>query len=110
MWRALASGMKNRFHVVGPCLFLLGALAFIGCSEAADEVTNTVNCASVCNRYQECFDSDFDVEGCTDRCEDDADASENREERLESCDSCIDDKSCSEATFNCASQCAGIVP
>lgn len=102
--------MKSRFHAVASSLFLFGAVALIGCSEAADEVTNTINCHSVCERYQDCFDADFDVDGCTDRCEDDADASENRQERLESCNSCIDDKSCSDATFSCATQCAGIVP
>jgi hypothetical protein len=102
--------MNNHFHAVISLVLVSAAAAFVGCSEAADEVTNTVNCGSVCGRYADCFDSDFDIDGCTDRCEDEADASENREERLEACDACIDDKSCSDATFNCASQCAGIVP
>lgn len=102
--------MNNRLQAVMSLVLVSAVLAFAGCSEAVDEATNTVNCASVCNRYADCFDQDFDVEGCTDRCEDEADASENREERLEACDSCIDDKSCAAATFNCASQCAGIVP
>ena len=102
--------MKNRFHVVMSLVLVAAAAAFAGCGEATVEVTNTVNCASVCGRYADCFDSDFDVDGCTDRCEDEADASESREERLQACDSCIDDRSCTDATFNCASECAGIVP
>jgi hypothetical protein len=100
--------MKNRFHGVVSGLFLAGAFALIGCSEAADEVSNTVVCHSVCERYKDCFDSDYDVEGCTDKCEDDADASENREERLESCNSCIDGKSCTES-FSCGAECAGVI-
>lgn len=82
----------------------------VGCSEATDEVTNTISCGEVCTRYSDCFDADYDIEGCIDRCEDDADASENKERRLEMCDACIDDRSCTEATFDCTSECVGIVP
>ncbi len=89
---------------------VVSLLSIVGCSEAVDEVTNTVNCRQVCERYQSCFDSDYDVGACTDRCENEADASENREARLESCEACIDDKSCSSATFNCADECVGIIP
>lgn len=81
-----------------------------GCGEAADEVTNSIGCGEVCARYSDCFDADYDVEGCTDRCEDDADASEDKEQRLEICNACIDDRSCSEATFDCTDDCVGIVP
>jgi hypothetical protein len=102
--------MKITFRIPTALVLAAGLLTAVGCGEAVDEVTNNVNCASVCDRYAECFDSDFDVEGCADRCEDEADASENREERLEACNSCIDDRSCTSATFNCATQCAGIVP
>ena len=98
--------MKNCFKIASLCL--LGALAITGCS--TEEVSNKIDCHSVCNRYQSCFDSDYDVDGCTDRCESDANADEDRESRLEMCDACIDDKSCSEATFSCADECVGIVP
>ena len=81
----------------------------VGCS-AADEVSNTIDCGQVCARYSDCFDADYDVEGCTDRCENSADASEDKERRLEMCDACIDDRSCGDATFNCADDCVGIVP
>jgi hypothetical protein len=101
--------MKNRFQTVLSIVLLSTAAAVTGCGEASDEVTNTVSCASVCGRYQECVDSDFDVDGCTDRCEDEADASENREERLQSCDSCIEDRSCVDATVTCSAECAGVI-
>jgi hypothetical protein len=101
--------MKTTFRITSTLVLAFGLLT-AACGEAVDEVTNTVNCASVCDRYAQCFDSDFDVEGCTDRCENEADASENREARLESCNSCIDDRSCTSATFECSTQCAGIVP
>lgn len=102
--------MKITFRTTNALVLAFGLLTAAACSEAVDEGTNTVDCASVCDRYAECFESDFDVQGCTDRCEDEADASQSREERLEACNSCIDDRSCTSATFNCSTQCAGIVP
>jgi hypothetical protein len=102
--------MKNRLKIATVCALVLGSLGFVGCSEAVDEITNTVNCRSVCERYSECIDSDYDVDGCTDRCEGEADASEDREAKLEACENCIDDRSCATATFACAAECGGIVP
>lgn len=92
------------------CALGLVSFSVAACSEVVDEVTNTVSCADVCDRYSECFDKDYDVSACTDRCEDDADASEERETRLEACDDCMDDTSCSGAVFNCATECVGIIP
>jgi hypothetical protein len=100
--------MKSIFTVTTLIGLALAASA-IGCSEAADEITNTRNCADVCERYQDCFDPDFDVSGCTDRCEDDADASESREARLERCENCIDDSSCAEGAVSCATECVGVI-
>lgn len=87
----------------------LAPFAAVGCS-AADEISNTVDCHQVCQRYKDCFNADYDVEGCTDKCEDSADDSAARERKLEMCDSCIDDRSCNDAAFNCADECLGIVP
>lgn len=94
----------------GPFAVLFTLLAS-GCTEeATDPIVNRITCADVCNRYQECFDEDYDVEACTDRCEDDATAREDKEDQLEECDACIDDESCASATFGCASQCVQFVP
>lgn len=99
--------IKFRIWTIGLVGFMASA---VGCGEAADEVTNSISCGEVCARYSDCFDADYDVEGCTDRCEDQADASEDKEQRLEICDACIDDRSCTEATFDCTDDCVGIVP
>ena len=101
--------MKNCFKLVSSFILVGGMFAAIGCSEAKDEITNTANCGDVCQRYADCFWDDFDVSDCTDRCEAEADASETREERLETCNSCIDDTSCAEGTFKCGAQCAGVI-
>lgn len=102
--------MNIRFTTMSSLVLSFGLLATLACSETADEATNLVNCHSVCERYSDCVDPDVDVDACTDRCEDEADASEAREERLEACDSCIEDRSCSSAGFNCGTECGGIVP
>ena len=81
-----------------------------GCSSTVDEVDNKIDCHSVCRRSADCFDSANDVEGCEDKCEASADADADRQRKLDACSNCIDDKSCSSATFNCAGDCVGIVP
>lgn len=84
--------------------------ALVGCSDTIDEATNRIDCHQVCKRYADCFKSDYDVDGCSDKCENSADDDAARERKLEACDACIDDRSCNEAAFNCADECLGIVP
>lgn len=73
---------------------------FLGCSNVAERI----DCSKVCNRYQECFDSDYDVDKCVDECSNDDDVNE-----ADQCEACIDGASCTES-FACVSECAGIVP
>jgi hypothetical protein len=81
-----------------------------GDNDLTDTFTNTITCADVCERYRDCFDGDYDVAACTSSCEDDATAEEQKEERLEACDACLDDTSCAAAIFSCPTECAGFVP
>ena len=64
---------------------------------------------AICDRYKTCFDADYDVSSCEDRCRDDADT-EGYATKADNCSKCIDDKSCTSATFTCVADCAGIVP
>lgn len=86
-------------------LLAFAVLAFFGCKTA----DNAVDCQGICNRYQECFDEKYDVSDCTERCLDDA-SNEGYDTQADECVRCIDDKSCTSATFTCATQCGGIVP
>lgn len=86
-------------------LFVFGALTVFGCNT----VDNTVDCDGICRRYADCFDKSYDVSQCTSRCLDSVD-NEGYHTQADACVSCIDDKSCTSATFNCATQCKGIVP
>ena len=71
-----------------------------GCTQVAEKI----DCTKVCNRYQECFNSDYDVDKCVDRCSNNDDVN-----KAEKCESCIDDVSC-VASFACVPECVGIVP
>jgi hypothetical protein len=89
-------------------VLVTGTIAWLTAA-GCESVENTISCADVCNRYQECFDDDYDVSGCTDRCEDEASADEEKEAKLEACDECIEDRSCASAVFSCTTECAGVI-
>jgi hypothetical protein len=102
----------NEHTKIARLLTLVTVLVVAGCSgiSTVDEATSSIDCRSVCKRYADCFDSAYDVDGCSDKCQNSADSSDTRQRRLKACDTCIDERSCTDATFNCASDCAGIVP
>jgi hypothetical protein len=100
----------NRFRSVLFALCGLSLVAVVACGDDADEITNTITCGDVCQRYADCFDDDYDVEACTDRCEDDATPDEEKEAELEECDACIEDQSCTGALVECTAECAQFVP
>ncbi len=89
-------------------LALISTFALPSCS-AADKVQNKVSCSTVCNRYKDCFDSNYDVGKCTDNCESQADTNGDKDRKLDECNSCIGGQSCTGAAFNCATQCSGII-
>jgi hypothetical protein len=86
-------------------LLLLGTLA-TGC----DTIDNAIDCDGICSRYKSCYDSAYDSDACASRCRSNAGKDDTYMSKADSCNSCIGDKSCLSATFNCAGQCAGIVP
>ena len=91
-------------------VFGLSSGALVACGDAADEVTNTITCADVCERYADCFDDDYDVDACVNRCENATTPDEEKEAELEECEACIDDESCTSAVFQCTPECAQFVP
>ncbi len=83
----------------------LGAVA-MSCSDA-DEL---IDCQQICSRYQSCFDNGYDVSACRSRCENKADEDKAFADRVDACEKCIDDRSCTSSVFSCSAQCAGVVP
>jgi len=96
--------MLTRLIPAAALALLLGNLA-LGCSDAK----NVVSCADVCDKYQSCINADYDVASCTSKCEDKANDSASRQDQLDSCDSCIQDRSCTGAVFNCTTECATVI-
>jgi hypothetical protein len=95
-------------YLLAMCGFLCAAS--VACGDEVDEVTNTITCGDVCQRYADCFDEDYDVDGCVDDCENEATPDEEKEAELEECHACIDDESCTSAVFECTTECAAFVP
>lgn len=79
---------------------LLSALClpFAACGDEGplDEIDQVTDCLNICERYQDCVDSDVDLTACTDACEDLAEIDEETQLELDRCDDCLDDRSCQE--------------
>jgi len=89
--------------------FALAAMAGVW-APSCGEADKLFDCQSVCSRYRDCFDTRYDVDGCRSRCKDRADRDMDYQRKADDCDACIDDRSCTSATFSCLLPCAGIVP
>ncbi len=85
-------------------LTLAFAVTTPGCSKAE----HAYDCNDICNRYKDCYDANYDASACASKCRDKAE-DEAYGNKAESCESCIDDRSCA-GTFGCAGECVGIVP
>ena len=77
---------------------------------ACDDAETAFDCHQVCSRYQSCYDGQYDVSACRDRCRNSAKNDKSVKDKADACESCIGDKSCLSATFSCATDCVGIVP
>lgn len=103
--------MKNTILVglmglISAALMLTAGVGLSSCGEAEE----LVDCQRICSRYASCFDEDYDVGACRDRCETKSDEESGFESKADACESCIDDRSCSAATFACTTECGDIVP
>ena len=85
---------------------LVGALA--GLTSAVGGCDQVADCASVCERYQSCFDAEYDVDSCKTRCNDNASDPEFRA-HTNSCDACINVRDCADTVFACASDCGDVI-
>jgi len=77
---------------------------------ACDSIDNAIDCNSVCGRYRDCYNADYDVSACATRCREAASKDVNYQSKADQCDACIGAKSCIAATFQCAIDCGTIVP
>lgn len=85
------------------------AMSLWACEETVDELDASFDCAAICERYRDCFDSDYDAQLCTQECKGKADNDEEFQNKADNCEVCIDNRSCTES-FGCVDECIGIVP
>ena len=90
--------------------FLFAGFVAVAAWAGCGAVQNAVDCNGICNRYKTCFDANYDVGKCESNCRDNANSNKDYMNNVEACNSCIDDKSCASATFNCAGPCTTVVP
>ena len=92
-------------------MITLAAFATVTLTAAACDgpLEQRFDCNAVCNRYADCFDSDYDVSECNATCNAEGDEDDSYRERVDDCESCLDGESCAES-FSCTAECAGIVP
>ena len=93
-----------RVLVVGAALGISAGM--VSC-DAADEA---FDCQQVCSRYHDCYDQSYDVGKCRDSCRARAASDPSVKQAADTCESCIGDKSCASATFECGTSCSNIVP
>ena len=74
-----------------------------------DAVDAAFDCQSVCTRYRDCFQQDYNVDNCRSSCRNRAANDSTVKQAADTCESCIGDKSCVAAVVQCPS-CAQIVP
>jgi hypothetical protein len=90
--------------------FAFAVLAAAFAASSCDKAEEAFDCEQVCTRYRDCYDSGYDVSGCESRCRTNSANNPNIRDDADTCESCIGDKSCLSATFNCAGSCGTIVP
>lgn len=86
------------------CAIVLGSAAMMGCT---NEVGEFLECAQVCESYDDCVGDAADATQCTDDCEDYADVNDANEAQVFECDNCLNTTPCSP---DCNDVCAGIIP
>lgn len=90
-------------------LFAFAALTSLS-AVACGTIEKKADCIDVCTRYRDCFDNDYNVTDCRDRCENRGGTEQQSQDQADACSDCMDDKSCTAAVFTCGASCAGIIP
>lgn len=80
-----------------------------GCA-VVQKVDTAFDCNAICDRYKACFDSDYDTASCASSCRTKASDNPDFRRKADMCMACIQERSCTKATFACASDCFSVVP
>lgn len=66
------------------------------------------DCRTYCQRYQECVDAKTVVDDCTSACENRNTNNPDHQNRAKLCATCLDGKTCSQATSQCFTECIAL--
>ncbi len=91
-------------------LLVAAALAVAALLTGCQTFDSIKDCANICQRYHDCFDSTYGVDACEQRCRDSAESDDTYFQKVDNCNTCIDDKACASAVFNCGADCSTVVP
>lgn len=91
-------------------MLALVSFAALSNTGACNPVEVAIDCHAICERYQSCFDKSFDLVKCETNCRSNSVSDANYRQKADKCSSCIDERSCTSATFGCAVPCATVVP
>ncbi len=103
----MRSNVQNSFF---PALRFAVVTAFVAVAGGCQPVDAAFDCNTICTRYKQCFNGDYDVAACASRCRDRASKDSSVATAINRCEACISDRACASATFNCASDCNNVVP
>ncbi len=91
--------MKNRIVTLVATLGL--AMVLSGCKS---------DCALACEKKQECWRADVDIEACTETCQEKSDDDQDFANQAEECAECVSkDRVCSELLNQCGDDCFSVV-
>lgn len=93
-------------------LLALSALLFATLGACKEDPITTIDrntdCADICERFKDCVGSSYDVDACTDDCQD---MTSNKETaNIDDCAACSGkSESCVDGALDCTSECAGVI-
>ena len=91
-------------------LFLVGgAVACDGPLSGDDGNVFETDCKQICERYEECVDGDTNIDDCTDKCIERSIESDNFQQEVDGCETCLDNDTCLENVFGCNAECGDVL-
>jgi hypothetical protein len=82
--------------------------AACGSDDPITAIDRASDCNKICTKYKDCLSSDYDVDSCEDKCNDMVSSEDTSD--IDMCRDCVSGNSCVGSAFQCAAECAGIVP
>jgi hypothetical protein len=76
---------------------------------ACNAIDTLTDCQNICDKYQDCFEPDYDVSECRARCQENSD-DDDFADQVDVCENCIDDRTCEAGAFACGADCDRVVP